>query len=70
MASTRIGERLAKLDEPNLEDRSKELPGLTEKFQNFAKGFKPLTDTLKQHYDAMKTLQQTQAKVSLFSMLF
>ena len=63
MTNTRIAERLSKLDLDSVVDRSEELPALTEKFQNFAKGFKPLTEALKTHYDAMKTLEQTQAKV-------
>jgi len=63
MTNTRIAERLSQLDLDSVVDRSEELPALTEKFQNFAKGFKPLTEALKTHYDAMKTLEQTQAKV-------
>ena len=63
MTNTRIGERLSKVSELPTEDRSQDLPALTKKFQNFVKGFKPLTESLKEHYDAMKTLEKTQDKV-------
>lgn len=63
MVNTRIGERLSKVSERPIDDRSQDLPALTQKFQNFVKGFKPLTDTLKEHYDALKTLEKTQVKV-------